>query len=69
MKIDKYIAELTKLRQAHGPDLEITRRTGEFHGVLRKAPLPRIAHTKKGTKAPFTSNDRDADKGEKVVCV
>lgn len=69
MLIDKYIEELTKLRQAHGPDLEVVN-TNDL-GMLKKAPLPRIGwRNKNQPRCVFVpGSDRDANRGEKVVRV
>jgi hypothetical protein len=68
MLIDKYIEELTKLRQAHGPGLEVMR--ASTTGVAVKSPLPRIGYRHKRNRARFWSDDSlDKDKGEKVVRV
>jgi hypothetical protein len=68
MLIDKYIEEMTKLRQAHGPELEVVNTTDL--GMVKKAPLPRIGWRYLGRKCAFTpGRDNDKDRGEKVVRV
>lgn len=70
MTIDQYIAELTKLRQAHGPGLDVTRASGQLLGTFVKAPLPRIAYTHvKRPRCYFDKDDLDQYKGDKVVRV
>jgi len=68
MEIDKFIAELTKLRQTYGPGLTVMQLSA-FGGGLKKATLPRIAHTKKDNpRALFSVSHRfDRDKGDRVV--
>ncbi len=70
MLIDQYIAELTKLRNAHGPDLEVMRVSTV--GYVTKAGLPRLAHMrndKPRTQLFSPENDLDRFKGAKVVRV
>lgn len=68
MNIEKYIAELIKLRQAHGPNLEVMR--ASTSGVIVKSPLPRIAFRHKRNRTSFHGpDDLDKDKGERVVRV
>jgi hypothetical protein len=68
MLIDKYIEEMTKLRQAHGPELEVVRTSAI--GTHLKAPLPRLAWTYVGKKCEFRpGEDPDKARGKKVVRV
>lgn len=69
MEIDKYIAELTKLRQTHGPGLEVV--TNGAVGPFKKAPLPRVAwvHKEKPKSFFVVGGDPDRLKGDKVVRV
>jgi len=69
MLIDRYIEELTKLRQVHGPDLQVVTNGG--FGSARKAPLPRIRWMllKRPTLFWLTGVDPDRERGEKVVRV
>lgn len=68
MLIDKYIEELTKLRQAHGPDLEVMRISAS--GFISKAPLPRMAYRHQKLRTSFhEAHHYDSDRGEKVVRV
>jgi hypothetical protein len=69
MLIDKYIQEMVKLRQAHGPELDVVKQlNGE---VVGKAALPRLAHMHtKNTRTMFRDGqDEDRYKGKKVVRV
>jgi len=68
MQIDKFIAELVKLRQTYGPDITVMQlATGTR--IISKAALPRIAHAKADNPRTLFSvaNDFDRNKGERIV--
>lgn len=69
MTLDQYIAELTKLRQAHGPDLQVIRVSSS--GYVTKASLPGVTWLRKDkVKTLFKVGlDLDQIKGDKVVRV
>jgi len=68
MQIDKFIAELTKLRQTYGPNIEVMQLAVGSRSVS-KASLPRIAHTKADNPRALFSvvNDLDRNKGLRIV--
>lgn len=68
MDLETYIAELTKLRQAHGGKVQVVQRT-IVNGVLtKKGAIPRIASLRNDNKRVlFGKDDLDKFKGEKVV--
>jgi hypothetical protein len=76
MLIDKYIEEMVKLRQAHGPELEVLRSTAAVDSDVSnrkaiKAGLPRIANRQIGHHRTLFRDGVDPDrlKGEKVVVI
>lgn len=70
MKIDRYIELLVKLRQEHGPDLQVVT-SGVRCGPFRKAesPCARYAHKEHPKLYFLPGQDPDRLRGEKVVRV
>ena len=62
MKIDKYIEAMQKLRNEHGPDMEVVNAEGV------KKPLPRVGYMHVKRRALWVDGtDLDKDRGAKVV--